>query len=222
MRKLLTFCTIGIIYLFLTGFTCRKPGMFVLSFDDGVTENYKVLLDILEKEKVKATFFVVGASIPKSNNFMLLKDVYDKGHTLGNHTWNHYKLSSLTDKKIEREVTSTQSGLDLIVPKNYPKYIRPPFGSMNTRALNKLHSMGYTVVRWNMDARDWNKKRSKKELLSYYERTFKIYSPLQTSFISLQHDRRKESIEIVPDIIRLARTHGFKIVSLGDCLGTNS
>ena len=219
MRKLLTFCTICIIYLFTIGTTCQKPGMFVFSFDDGVTGNYKPLLDILEKEKVKATFFVIGASLTKSNNFMLLKDVYDRGHTIGNHTWNHYKLSSLTDGKIEQEVTSTQSGLDLIVPENYPKYIRPPFGNMNKKAYAKLNQMGYTVVGWNMDAKDWNKRKSKEQLLKYYEKTFKVSDPLKISVISLQHDRRIESIEIIPDIIRMAKAAGFNIVSLDECLG---
>jgi peptidoglycan/xylan/chitin deacetylase (PgdA/CDA1 family) len=196
--------------------------MFVFSFDDGVTENYKPLLDILEYEKVKATFFIIGSTFTNSNNFILLKNAYDKGHTIGNHTWNHYKLNRLTTEQIEREVISTQSGLDLILPKNYPKYIRPPFGSMDKKAYDKLREMGYTVVRWNMDAKDWNKRRSKEQLLKYYEKTFKIANPLQTSFISLQHDRRIESIEIIPDIIRMARTKGFKIVSLDECLGINN
>lgn len=213
--------TVIIFYLVLSGFTCRKPGLLVLTFDDGISQNYIPLLQILDQEKVKATFFVVGRTLNKYN-LGILKEVYNRGHTIGNHTWNHYRLDRLTNENIENEVLATQDKINLITPIDYPKYIRPPYGAINKKAYDKLKEHGYNIVRWNMDARDWNRKRSKSRLLTYYENVFKISNPMEISFISLQHDRRADSIEIIPDIVRLAKAKGFKIVSLDECLGRNT
>jgi peptidoglycan/xylan/chitin deacetylase (PgdA/CDA1 family) len=77
---------------------------------------------------------------------------------------------------------------------------------------------GYKVVYWNLDLNDWNVKISKASLLNSYKKAIEESDPKVKSFISLQHDMRINSVELVPDIAKMIRDQGFKIVSLAEGL----
>ena len=204
---------------FFKGYTtCKTAGMIALTFDDGVTKNYTPLLEVLNDYQAKATFFVIGSSLKHPRNLTLLKKVYAKGHLIANHTWDHKALTQLTDKQIEYQIRDTQNGLNLVVLPTHKLYIRPPYGKLNQSAYNKLTSMGYRVVLWNLDIDDWNHKISKSKLWAFYYKHLSVADPHKHSFIILQHDRRMDSIKILPDIINLGRSRGFKFVTLEECL----
>lgn len=199
-------------------YTCKKPGMLVLTFDDGISKNTNLLLDILDTEKVKATFFVIGETLKDSHKLATLKKVYERGHSIGNHTWSHPDLNRLDTKDIDREILDTQNGIDGMMKVKSTKYIRPPFGKIDSRVYAEIMDLGYTIVMWNLDFKDWNLKRSKKKMWAIYEKAISRANPSKDSFILVQHDRRIDSVWMVPDIIRLAREKGFKIVGLEECL----
>lgn len=127
-----------------------------LTFDDGPSENTKKVLDILDEYHIKATFFVTGTS-PK--DFHYIKEAYEKGHTIGLHTYSHdYQLiySSLknyiNDLNKIKEVVYEQTGV-------YTTYMRFPGGSSNlvskkyndgimTRLTKKVIDLGYQYYDW--------------------------------------------------------------------------
>jgi peptidoglycan/xylan/chitin deacetylase (PgdA/CDA1 family) len=197
---------------------CTQPGMFTLTFDDGVSENFKAVLDILEKEKVKATFFVIGSTLLNPHKHQLLKKAYDQGHTIGNHTWTHPWLTKISEKQLEKEVGDTQNGINAIAPNNI-KFIRPPFGAVNQKVYSKLNKMGYTVVTWNLDTMDWNVKNNKDRMRSKVIPYLNQKNSGKHSYILLQHDRRLASVELVPEFIKAAKLNGYRVVSLQECLG---
>lgn len=193
-----------------------KKGLVTFTFDDGVSKNFKLALDNLEKEDIKATFFLIGETINK-NNEDLIKEAYAQGHTIGNHTWTHCDSVKVKEDAFKKEITDTEVKLKSVL--NAPiKYFRPPYGSINQPVRDTMKAMGYTVVLWNVDANDWNVKNSKQDMFKYYTTTFSKADPSKHSYIILQHDRRTDSVESISDIASIVRGKGFKIVSLDEYL----
>lgn len=192
--------------------TCTKHGLLALTFDDGVSKYYPELLTILDRKKVKATFFVVGETLLSPTKFGYLQTAREKGHQIANHTFSHPDLLRLTDNKIESDVKETQNAL------LSEKIIRPPFGNVDQRVYDKLMGMGYSVVIWNLDAKDWNFRVPKERMWNIYERALNTANPAKESFIVLMHDKRHATLELLPAVIDLARERGFKLVTLKECL----
>lgn len=127
-----------------------------LTFDDGPSSNTKQILNILDQYHIKATFFVTGTS---PDHFHYIKEAYQKGHTIGLHTYSHdyEKIYSslnnyLKDLKQIKEVVYQQTGI-------YTKYMRFPGGSSNLvskkynvgimkRLTKKVIDMGYQYYDW--------------------------------------------------------------------------
>lgn len=192
--------------------SCSRPGLLALTFDDGVSRYYPELLDLLDKKRVKATFFVVGETLLSPMKRGFLQTTRERGHQIANHTFSHPDLLKLTDAQIESEVEETQNAL------LSEKIIRPPFGNVDPRVYAKLTNMGYSVVIWNLDAADWNPHVSKERMWSIYAQALNRANPAKESFIVLMHDKRHATLELLPAVIDLARERGFKLVTLKECL----
>ena len=198
---------------------CSRHGLAALTFDDGITSGSSLILDVLEKNNVRAAFFIIGETL-KANNFYVLKRSYDQGHTIGNHTWKHSYLNKMTDEQIEEDVLTTQNGFASVSRQPLKKFFRPPYGANNQRVYDKLVSMGFTVVLWNMDLRDWRAAKTKKQIWDSYKNHISNANPLKDSFIILLHTKEKTAA-LLPDIIALAKAKGFKLVSLDECISHN-
>ncbi|MGB8816450.1 MAG: polysaccharide deacetylase family protein [Rhizobiaceae bacterium] len=124
-----------------------------LTFDDGPNPVHtKKVLAVLAAHNAKATFFVIGrhcALYPDT-----LKRIAADGHRIGNHTYNHPKLTTLSAAKIKEEVLKTEK---LIAPFiKGKKLFRPPYGAHNGMVDEVIAELGYRTVIWNVDTVDWN------------------------------------------------------------------
>ena len=133
-----------------------------LTFDDGPSKNTKRILDILDKYHAKATFFVTGTN---QNYNYLIKEAYQRGHTIGLHTYSHdYKTvyTSVTAyfNDLERVGNMVKNEIGFI-----PKYIRFPGGASNTISrkycpgimsilANEVIDRGYQFYDWNYGTGD--------------------------------------------------------------------
>jgi peptidoglycan-N-acetylglucosamine deacetylase len=125
-----------------------------LTFDDGPHPvNTKKVLKVLEAHEIKATFFVIGrncALLPDT-----LKLVVQGGHRIGNHTYNHPKLTRLSRAKVKEEIVKTEK---LIAPYMKGKRLfRPPYGAHNAMVDEVVAELGYRLVIWNVDTVDWSR-----------------------------------------------------------------
>jgi peptidoglycan/xylan/chitin deacetylase (PgdA/CDA1 family) len=124
-----------------------------LTFDDGPHPVHtKKVLNVLAAYQVKATFFVIGrncALYPAT-----LKAIADAGHRIGNHTYNHPKLTTLSRTKIKEELQKTEA---IIAPyMKGKKLFRPPYGAHNAMVDEVVAELGYRLVIWNVDTVDWS------------------------------------------------------------------
>jgi peptidoglycan/xylan/chitin deacetylase (PgdA/CDA1 family) len=132
---------------------CPQDHNWALTFDDGPSNYTNELLDILDRENVKATFCVMGAHVEQYPE--VLKRAYESGHQIASHTYSHPHLMSLTNEEIIYEVKATEEAIEKVIGIK-PHYIRPPFGEADVRVKALLKSMGYKVLLWNVDPTDYD------------------------------------------------------------------
>jgi len=183
-----------------------------LTFDDGPSMGFtEKILDILKKENVKATFFVIGE---KAYQYpYILKQISDGGHDIGNHTYYHSRVTWLSDEKLLGEIKRTSDVVNKITGKE-TKFFRPPFGTITPERKRLIEKDGYTIVMWYGNADDfyhigWG-MRSPKSI------TKRILSQLKGGNIILMHDDSKQIIEALPEIIKEIRKRGYRFVTLSE------
>ena len=142
----------------------RKSGLdkkqIALTFDDGPSrQNTEAILEILDQYNIKATFFVIGQNAKKDPE--RIKLIYEKGHEIGNHTYTHAYISKISEEALKDEIQKTEEVLTEITGEK-PKVFRPPGGFYSDASLNLVEKMGYQVVLWSLDTRDWSMPKSHK------------------------------------------------------------
>lgn len=128
--------------------------LVALTFDDGPNPPYTdKILDVLKKEHVNATFFVVGRAVAQYP--ATVKRMVAEGNALGNHTWNHAHLLVLRRAAMRAEMLRTDSAIFAAVHQ-HPAIMRPPFGARDWRVMDEMRRLGYTVIMWSVPLpKDW-------------------------------------------------------------------
>ncbi len=125
-----------------------------LTFDDGPNPPYTTrILDVLEREHVHATFFVVGRAV-QAYPSVVRREALD-GDAIGNHTWNHAHLIVLDAAQVRASLDRTDAAI-YAATGEHTHLMRPPFGARDWLVLNQVRKLGYTPVMWSVPlARDW-------------------------------------------------------------------
>lgn len=137
--------------VFLSG--PSRSNKIALTFDDGPTEvTSSQVLDILQQNNVKATFFLLGQNIDRYPQ--VVARIVREGHVVAGHSWSHIQLEKAQLPRIIGEVTDTENAIYQIAGVR-PALLRPPYGSLNREGLEYLRQNGYKVVNWSVDSLDW-------------------------------------------------------------------
>lgn len=125
-----------------------------LTFDDGPKPaTTSKVLDVLSAHGITAVFFVIGRQAKQHPE--LIKRIAREGHRIGNHTFNHPKLTTLTKAQVRSEIVTTEQLIKPYVTGR--KLFRPPYGAHNAIVDDVVTSLGYRTIMWNVDTVDWNK-----------------------------------------------------------------
>lgn len=129
----------------------------LLTFDDGPKEAELLssLLDTLDKHHAKAIFFVNGFRVKANPD--LLQSIYDKGHAIGNHSWDHINLKTESEETIRQQVDDVQQIVEETVGVR-PVFFRPPHGSSNEFLREYVKEQGMLFMTWSNGSRDWMKE----------------------------------------------------------------
>jgi peptidoglycan-N-acetylglucosamine deacetylase len=192
----------------VSGSTDEK--LIAISFDDGPVEQYTPgILEILKEQNVPAAFFCIGSRIVENES--LLRQVYEQGHIIGNHSYSHATLFDLLPStQMLQDVQMTDSVINESLGLR-PKLFRPPYG-VTTPAMRKVMDKGgYTAIGWNIRSFDTIAKDEKK-LLN------KLIRLLRPGAVVLLHDTQKITLSILPHFIDAARNEGYEFVRLDKLL----
>lgn len=169
-----------------------------LTFDDGpIPEVTPLVLEILERYRVKATFFMVGENIDKHPE--VFRMVLKGGHAVGNHTYNHLKGWS----------TSFRDYMDNVA--KWPKkttLFRPPYGKATLRQRRALVKRGYRLIYWDVLTRDYNASVSAADIMATIRRDTRPGSIINF------HDSLKSAertLAVLPQAIEWLQAQGYEL-----------
>jgi peptidoglycan/xylan/chitin deacetylase (PgdA/CDA1 family) len=183
--------------------------MAALTFDDAPHPLYTpLLLDILRRSGVRATFFCIGRNALAYPYFV--RDMVREGHEVGNHTFHHLRLNRLDEAGIRNELALTNTVLQNITGEGV-RYFRPPGGRYSPTVLKVAQELGLRMVFWTDDPADFDNLGT-----SHLES--RLLRRLRPGGIVLLHDNVLQSIEVLPGFLEEARQRGIRMVSAGELL----
>ena len=184
---------------------CRTAKCVALTFDAGPSANTPRLLDILKKEKVPATFFLLGKKhITRHPD--LVRRIADEGHEVANHTWSHGILTDLDDGQVREEISRVQRSVKKLTGTE-PSLMRPPQGRTDENITKICEDLGISQVLWSVTAKDYqttDPSLIKKRVLEQTDR----------DGIILLHDIYKGTVPAVPGIIKALKNKGYTFVTV--------
>lgn len=193
-----------------------------LTFDDGPDPVFTPpILDALREAKVPGTFFIIGSNAQKHPE--LLRKMVSDGHEIGNHTFTHPNISSISPRQFQLELSATQHLLASEVGR-YSILFRAPYGVDaepetidQVRPLELAAKQGYVSVGMQIDPNDWQRPGTDQivqRIIDGAERG--------DGNIVLLHDSggdRTQTIEAIPRIVEELHKRGFEFVSVAQLLG---
>ena len=193
-------------------YSVERDGKFVsLSFDAAWgNEDTQMLIDILAKYGVRATFFVVGEWVDKYPESV--KALHDAGHEVMNHSDAHPHMAKLTAKQIIDEVNRCSDKIEAVTGVR-PTLFRCPYGEYDDNVIGTVNGMGLTTVQWDTDSLDWKK-------LTAGEIYKRVSSKVQPGSIVLFHNAGLHTPEALPSIIEYLLAEGYTIVPVSEILLT--
>jgi peptidoglycan-N-acetylglucosamine deacetylase len=186
----------------------NRGGCVALTFDDGPDATLTpLLLSILERENVQATFFVLGERAAANPDIVKREQV--GANEIGNHTWDHHLLPSLTDDEVVSEIVRTDTAI-LKATGHRPDLIRPPYGIINKGVEDTLRDRGLLrpIAMWDIDTLDWLGKNA--------AQITQAASQGVAGSVILMHDIHPATVQAVPEIIRRLRERGLRLTTFND------
>jgi len=193
--------------------TYNQSKVVFLTFDDGPSENVTpAILDVLDEYEIKATFFVLGNMCEKNPD--VLKDVYTRGHSIGNHSYTHnFKKLYKDEESFLNELTMTEDVIKQNLGDEYvPRLFRFPGGSFEDykqEYMDVLDEKGYVSV-------DWNAVTGDAEVVSpTYDGTLERMKATvkgKSNVVLLMHDSatKHETVEALPAVIDYLKSQEYE------------
>eukprot|EP00833_Pecoramyces_ruminatium_P011788 jgi/Orpsp1_1/1185820/evm.model.c7180000095487.1 len=203
---------------------CKNPKHWAMTYDDGPTIYTDIMLDLFKKYNMKVTFFVTGNLTLKAEDpewTRMIKRMYNEGHVIGNHTFNHLRLPDQTEDVIRNEMKMIEDLLVKVIGKK-PAFMRLPYGASSPEVLNTLESLGYNAaVNWNVDTVDWGNEGD----IDYAKKviTEKLGQPIITlNHLMFDGATEEKIVALATAEIEYILSNGYTPVTMEECLGMNA
>lgn len=194
------------------GDTSQK--VIYLTFDCGYENgNTTQILDALKKHHAPAAFFVVGHMIESAPDIVCR--MANEGHVVGNHTYHHPNMSSISDQSaFEKELNSLAELYQQTTGKPLSRFYRPPQGKYSVENLKQAQALGYKTIFWSLAYVDWN-TNSQPTSGQAYE---KLLPRIHNGAIVLLHSTSRTNAEILDQLLTKWEEMGYTFKSLEDLI----
>lgn len=204
--------------------TVGKGHKLILTFDDGPSEEWTPqILSILEKEKVPATFFLVG--INAEQNIPLVQREFKDGFEIGNHTFTHHNIANMSPQRAALEMKLTRLLIESITGHSTILFRAPYNADSEPQTYEELapiersRNENYLTINESIDPNDWAVGVSAD---SVFARVVKQVQSTNASIILL-HDAggesRQATIDALPRIINYFKKEGYVFTTVADLMG---
>ncbi len=185
----------------------QNQNKIALSFDAAWgNEDTGQLIEILDKYKIKATFFVVGSWVDKYPESV--KQLADAGHEIHNHSNSHPHMPQLSVDQMKEELVACNEKISSITGKS-PTLFRAPYGDYNNTMLKTVSEQGMYTIQWDVDSRDWKEEYTTDMIVKG------VCDNVKSGSIVLFHNAAKNTPKALPIILEklIAEGYQFELVS---------
>lgn len=183
-----------------------KKKMVALTYDDGpYTPVTNQILDVLQEYNGRATFFVVGSRVSTYKD--CIKREASLGCEIGNHTYNHTILTSVSASIIKSEISNTNNAVKKITGQA-PTIVRTPGGAVNSTVRANI---GYPMFNWSVDTLDWKNRNSNSVVSS-------IKNNVRDGSIILMHDLYGSTGNATEEIVPWLVKNGYQLVTVSELM----
>ena len=183
-----------------------------LTFDDGPGPYTKRLLAMLAAaHHAKVTFFLIGGNIVGREG--IVRQEVAQGHAIGDHTWDHRDLSTLSKRAIRSELTRTLAEIVRVTGRPV-NIMRPPYGATDKSVGQVARGLKLAQIVWDIDTDDWLDRNS--AIVAH-----RAISRAHRGDIILMHDIHPTTVNAVPKILRGLAKRGFTFVTVPELLAAH-
>jgi peptidoglycan/xylan/chitin deacetylase (PgdA/CDA1 family) len=198
--------------------SCTVPNTVALTFDDGPYIYNQAVVDLLVAAGVKGSFFFNGNNydcIYDADSIARVQYVYNHGMMVGDHTWAHADLTTLTAPQIEDGMYRMEEAFSRILGIK-PAFMRPPYGNYNDDVLQIAYARNQSVALWDQDTEDGDGAP-----FSFSESVYAnaVAQNLSTMLVLNHETIQTTSTTVLPYALNLLKSHGYNMVTLAECLG---
>lgn len=182
-----------------------------LSFDAAWgAEDFPKIMEILDKHKVKVTFFMTGNWV--DDNPECVKELVERGHDLGNHSEHHYDMTTISRAEKEKELQAVHDKVKELT--GYEMFLfRPPYGAYDNEVIKTAYGMNYYPIQWSVDSLDW-KDYGVDSIID----TVCNHKALEPGAIILCHNGAKYTAEALDTMLTQLEEKGYTIVSISELI----
>jgi cellulose synthase/poly-beta-1,6-N-acetylglucosamine synthase-like glycosyltransferase/spore germination protein YaaH/peptidoglycan/xylan/chitin deacetylase (PgdA/CDA1 family) len=200
----------------------------VLTFDDGPDPKYTPkILDILSREHVPATFFMVG--INAENNIPLVKRIYKEGHEIGNHTFTHPNIAEVSTRRAILEMESTRLLIECVTGHSTILFRAPYNADSEPEKMEELipislaRTRNYLDIGESIDPEDWEEGVEADTIIQrIIKRKAELTAAGQSGNIILLHDAggkgRQATVDALPVVIDYFKKRGYTFTTVAAIL----
>jgi len=185
-----------------------------LTFDDGPTpEITDWVLATLNKYNAEATFFCIGKNIEQNPD--IFKNIYQSGHAIGNHTYDHLKGWKTNSQDYLNSILKTDQIIKDLIGKNGTKLFRPPYGKIKRSQTKLLIKNNFKIIMWSVLSADFDRNIDENKCL------INVIKNTNNGSIIVFHDSVKayDKLQVVlPKILEYFSNKGYSFKKIEESM----
>lgn len=191
----------------------KEKKVVSLTFDAAWgNEDTQKLIDIFQKYKIQATFFVVGGWVDKYPESV--KALHDAGHEVMNHSDTHAHFAKLSSSEIIADINACNDKIEAVTGVR-PTLFRAPYGEYNDQVIASAREAGVFTIQWNIDSLDWKK-------LSSTDIQKRVVDRIEPGSIILFHNAAENTPAALPGVIESLIQKGYSFMPVSKLILTEN
>jgi len=189
---------------------CSQAKCVALTFDDGPSPYTDRLLQILNQNDAKSTFFLIGNKV--AANPAGAKRIADAGMEVANHTWEHPNMTTIPPEDIGSQISKANDAIQAATGQR-PKLLRTAGGLINDNVLAAAKQQGMADVNWDVIPFDWMNDSDTAAT------RYMLMTQIKPGSVVLFHDTYSSTVDLVYQFIPVLRANGYHLVTVSQLLG---
>ncbi|MGY4649065.1 polysaccharide deacetylase family protein [Mycobacterium sp. URHB0021] len=189
---------------------CSKVKCIALTFDDGPSPFTDRLLQILNQNDARSTFFLIGNKV--AANPAGAKRIADAGMEIGNHTWEHPNMTTIPPEDIPAQFSKAGDAIEAATGQR-PKLVRTAGGLINDAVLAEAKKQGLADINWDVIPFDWANDANTGAT------RYMLMTQIKPNSVVLFHDTYSSTVDLVYQFIPVLKANGYHLVTVSQMVG---